>query len=154
MNVQTLEQRIRRLEDIEAVKQIVARYAMGGDTRNDPAIMGGCFTRNAVGVYQGFGVVRGRDAITKFIHDAAREKIFWTIHYMTTPVINFNPDGNTGTVFFYLWELGRTRESSDKPTESTWIAGLEIIRLQIMRGLIWIPIIPIRRFRPNDSGLG
>ncbi len=123
MGERSIEERLQHLEDIEEVKQIIARYAMGGDSRNDPAIMGGCFTENVLCILHGFGTVQGRDEVTKYVQKVAEEQILWTIHFMTTPVINFNPDGETGTVFFYLWELGRIRDPETGITEPNWIAG-------------------------------
>jgi hypothetical protein len=74
VNERSVEQRLQHLENIHGVEQLVARYAMGDDTRNDPAIMGGCVTQNVHAIFHGFGEVQGRDAFTEYVHEAAPEQ--------------------------------------------------------------------------------
>jgi hypothetical protein len=120
---ESLERRVQRLEDIHRITQLVQRYAMGADTRNDPAIMGGCVTSDVVAIFHGIGQVQGRDEFTKFAHDSAKGTMLWTAHFCTTPVTRFNSDGDAGTAFFYLWELARARSAIEEQANSTWIAG-------------------------------
>jgi hypothetical protein len=58
-----LAARLTRLEDIEAIRTLVARYALGADRNNDPAILGPLFAKDAEWVCEGFGHYRGRDEI-------------------------------------------------------------------------------------------
>ncbi|MBM3518297.1 MAG: hypothetical protein FJX56_10625, partial [Alphaproteobacteria bacterium] len=43
-----LEERITRLEDIEAIKRMLARYAQGADRNNDPNVLRELYTEDAV----------------------------------------------------------------------------------------------------------
>lgn len=66
----TLEERITRLEDIESVRQLQARYQRCLDTRNWEE-MEQCFTADAVSSYgNGSMAYEGRDAILAFLKDA------------------------------------------------------------------------------------
>ena len=43
-----IEKRLQRMEDIEAVKQLIARYAKAVDNNGDPELLSSCFTADAV----------------------------------------------------------------------------------------------------------
>ena len=51
----SVEQRLQRLEDIEAIKQLIARYMTAADHNGDPAMMTPCFTEDAVWNCEGIG---------------------------------------------------------------------------------------------------
>lgn len=62
-----LEERISRLEDIEAIRYLQAKYQRCLDTR-DFDELANCFTENAVSAYgNGSMSYQGRDAIVKFL---------------------------------------------------------------------------------------
>ena len=60
----TLEERITRLEDIEAIKGLITTYAQGADRNNDPAILAPLYTEDAVWEAEGFGRHEGIEAIS------------------------------------------------------------------------------------------
>lgn len=63
----TLEERITRLEDIEAIRQLQAKYQRCLDTRDFDG-MATCFTADAVSAYDsGEMTYQGRDAIVGFL---------------------------------------------------------------------------------------
>jgi len=71
----TLEERITRLEDIEAIRSLQARYQRCLDTRawEDLAL---CFTEDATSAYdQGNLSYRGRDAVIEFLRRSLTHSI-------------------------------------------------------------------------------
>ena len=122
----SLEQRIARLEDIEEISRLIARYAKMADCKNEPARFKPLVTHDVKAVFHGFGSVEGRDEVAYFIHEIAKKEILWSIHYMTAPIIDILDDQDTAKVFFYLWEVGLTNVGEDpayKDGQSTWISG-------------------------------
>jgi limonene-1,2-epoxide hydrolase len=115
--------RLRRLEDQEGIRAVIARYADAVDHDAEPALLRGCFTADAVWRGKGIGVFRGRAAIVKGIRATMTERITWALHYMTQPVIKVAADGKTAKAHYYLWELAKFRPDGAAETESTWIGG-------------------------------
>ena len=52
----------------------------------------------------------------------ARRQFTWTLHYMFSPMVKINPDAETGTTTYYLWELANMRGKSGE-IESCWVGG-------------------------------
>jgi SnoaL-like domain len=99
-----LESRIARLEAIEAIRVLKARYADVCDTGYDPMRMRPFFTEDAV--WDGglrFGRYEGVDAVCGFFAGISSE-ITWALHYMVAPIIDVAPDGHTATGSWYLLE--------------------------------------------------
>ncbi|MEQ9088839.1 MAG: nuclear transport factor 2 family protein [Alphaproteobacteria bacterium] len=118
-----LEKRIQRLEDIEEIKKMIARYAQAGDDKNNPDIFGPMITEDAIWEAEGFGQHKGRDVITKVLSEVAQEKILWALHFMTSPLIDIAEDGKTATAMWYLWETAIARDDREAEGKSTWIGG-------------------------------
>lgn len=95
----TLEERIGRLEDIEAIRQLQARYQRCLDTRNWEE-MERCFTQDATSAYgNGSMSYDGRDAIIAFLKDAM------TLRMPSTHLIHggeIDVDGLKATGIWYL----------------------------------------------------
>lgn len=71
----TLEERITRLEDIEAIRQLQARYQRLLDTRDFDG-MAECFTPDVVSSYgNGSMSYNGRDAVLGFLREAMTLKM-------------------------------------------------------------------------------
>lgn len=121
-----LAARLTRLEDIEAIRALVARYALGADRNNDPEILGPLFAKRAEWVCEGFGHYRGRDEIAAELARIGREAIRWSLHYMVSPLVEPSPDGRRARCHWYLWELARVGEES----EAHWIGGWYESRLK------------------------
>ena|SRR5436190_10083191 len=99
-----LARRVGRLEEIEAVRVLKARYADVCDTGYDPARIRPLFTEDAV--WDGgprFGRHEGIDAICRFFADVSSQ-ITWALHYLMAPVIELSDDGRTATGSWYLLE--------------------------------------------------
>ncbi|HKZ79387.1 MAG TPA: nuclear transport factor 2 family protein [Pyrinomonadaceae bacterium] len=110
-SLESLAARIQRLEDIEAIKYLLIRYAQGSDKHNDPDIMVPLFTEDAVfDIGSGYGTYVGHETIRKFL-EGAPNIIKWSLHYMISPLIEVADDGQTAKVFCYLWELANMPNS-------------------------------------------
>ena len=96
--------RVERLEAIEAIRELKARYADVCDTGYDPVRMRPFFTDDAV--WDGgprFGRYEGVDAICDFFAGISSE-ITWALHYMVAPVIDVADDAGSATGSWYLLE--------------------------------------------------
>ena len=99
-----LERRLGRLEAIEAIRELKARYADVCDTGYDPVRMRPFFTDDAV--WDGgprFGRHEGIDAVCEFFAGVS-SLITWALHYMIAPTIEVADDGRTATGSWYLLE--------------------------------------------------
>lgn len=119
----TVERRLQRLEDIEAIKQLIARYAKAADHNGDPAMMAPCFTEDAVWNCEGIGRWETRDGIARGLREVCTTSIPWALHYMTQPIIEIAPDGASATGEYYLWELAKVAPEGGGPAADTWIGG-------------------------------
>jgi len=113
--LKALEKRVQVLEDIEAIKNLKARYAAVCDDKYNPPKGVKLFTQDAV--WDGgkdFGVHKGRAAIKKFFEGVAQNIVF-AVHYFLQPTIKVNKDGKTATgvlVFGLLvWNMISTERS-------------------------------------------
>ena len=116
-------QRLRRLEDIEAINQLIARYAKAVDHNGDPALVAPLFTEDAVWHCEGIGHWETREGILRDIRPNCTTFMPWAIHYMTQPAVEVEADGLSATANHYLWELGKVTPEGGGPTEDTWIGG-------------------------------
>ena len=119
----SVEQRLQRLEDIEAIKQLIARYMTAADKNGDPALMAPCFTEDAVWNCEGIGRWEGRDSIVEGLHETSTKVLSWALHYATQPIIEVANDGQTATGEYYLWELAKAVQEDGSPDQDTWIGG-------------------------------
>ena len=96
--------RIDRLDAIEAIRELKARYADVCDTGYDPVRMRPFFTEDAV--WDGgprFGRHEGVDAICDFFAGISSE-ITWALHYMVAPIIDVADDARSASGTWYLLE--------------------------------------------------
>lgn len=117
----SLEQRLHALEARAAIGDLVARYALGADRRNDPAILGPLFAADASWSAEGFAALVGRDAIAAGLANIAAGRILWSIHFMVAPLVTLADDLHSGTCQWYLWELCTMHR--DEGPEDQWLGG-------------------------------
>lgn len=122
MDAAALAARLTRLEDIEAIRNLVATYALGADRNNDPTIFGPLFAAEAVWECAGFGRYEGAQNIARELARIGREDIRWSLHYMVSPLIEPAADGLHARCRWYLWELARVAADSGAPA-AHWIGG-------------------------------
>ena len=145
--------RLQRLEDIEAIQQLIARYAKAVDHNGDPALVAPLFTEDAVWHCEGIGHWETRAGIVRDIRPNCTTFMPWAIHYMTQPIVDVAPDGRTATSNHYLWELGKVTPEGGGPTRDTWIGGWYDSRLRKEDGAWRFARIDLtlKLFSPADS---
>ena len=100
MEGEELLKRITRLEDIEAIKQLKARYCEICDHENyDPDAMANLFTEDGTWDGGGVGKAEGREAIRK-LFAGFPERIDRAQHIVVNPLIEV--DGNQAHGVWYL----------------------------------------------------
>ena len=111
---QPIEERLARLEDIEAIKNLKARYAYYCDHGYDADGMASLFVEDSLWTSNSFGTYQGRAAIHEFQSKISSE-ILWALHFMICPVVDVSDDGETATGTFYLIEFATmTRPGGDE----------------------------------------
>ena len=99
MDMTELERRITRLEDIEAIKQLKARYCEICDDMHDPDRITSLFAEDGIWEGADFGKAKGHDAIRELF--VGFQKMFsFSQHNITNPIIEI--DGNRATGIWYL----------------------------------------------------
>ena len=101
MDLEALERRIRRLEDLEAIKQLKARYAAYCDAHYDADALADLFTEDAIWDGGLLGYNEGREAIRQFFRGSS-QRISFALHYIVSPIIEVDRDTASGT--WYLWQ--------------------------------------------------
>lgn len=131
IDMASIEERIRRLEDIEAIRHLKARYAEYADEkytddhRRKPQdeldrigrLQAGLFTEDAV--WDGgehFGLCEGREAIYAFVRKGGWS---FAMHYFLNPCIDI--DGDTAKARWMLWQVCTLTEG-DTPC---WMSAIE-----------------------------
>ena len=114
MTQDSLEQRIRVLEDIEAIRKLKARYADACDRDYDYDTLASLFAEDAIWDGGTFGRYEGREAIRQFFIGASTA-IPFAMHYMINPIIEVNGDEATGR-----WHLFQACTFSAGGDQAIW----------------------------------
>jgi hypothetical protein len=110
----SLEQRLTRLEDIEAIKQLKYQYAGYCDNQYDPEGIASLFTPDGHWIVTGVGgEATGHEEIKKHFTALAKD-IVWALHYVMAPEIEISSDGNSATGKFYLLCLCTIIRANDR----------------------------------------
>ncbi len=110
-----LAARITRLEDIEAIKQLKARYAEICDDDHNPDRVASVFAEDGIWESEDFGKAEGHAAISKLF--AGFRKMFnFSQHNMMNPIIEV--DGDRATGVWYIMGPWTFRETG----EEKWMA--------------------------------
>lgn len=145
------ELRLWRMEAFEAIRQLIATYAIGADRKNDPKVLQPLFSANAIWEAEGIAYLEGRDAIAIGLSDLANEFVTWSIHYMVSPLINVDDIERSATCRWYLWELC-TMKQGEGASADTWYGGWYDSRLSVHEGqwlFDWVKLVP-RIASPNQ----
>ena len=100
MDMGELEQRIARLEDLEAIKQLKARYCEICDDDHDPSRITSIFTEDAVWEGRGIGKAQGHAEIRK-LFEGFQKNISFSQHMVMNPIIELNGDHAHGTWYIF-----------------------------------------------------
>ena len=132
----SLDLRLRRIEACEAIRKLIAAYAVGADRKNDPAILGPLFSADAEWQLDGVDHLIGRTAIAEGLSRIAQTYVTWSLHYMVSPLIELADDALSATCRWYLWELA-TMKQADGTEADTWYGGWYDSRLSAHDG-VWL----------------
>ena len=94
-----IEARIRRLEDIDAIKTLRAKFCYAMDTVNWEEVAS-MFTEDAVAEMGTYGRCEGRDEIAKFARETLPASLSFVLHMLHNPVIEVDGDKATGEWYF------------------------------------------------------
>ena len=112
----TLEERVQRLEDIEAIRALKARYCAACDNGHDPTEIAEVFTPDGIWESPTAGAFEGCEAITaEFEHAGLR--ISQSQHTVANPRIEVTGDTATG-----VWYIVALFERPAEPG-ATWTLG-------------------------------
>ena len=112
--MQTLEEKVQRLLDIEEIKQLKHRYAKYCDDNYNPDGIASLFTEDAVWDGQFLGHAEGREGIREFFK-AAPETVAYALHSVANPIIEV--DGDTAKGYWYLWQPMTIKPDN----QATWL---------------------------------
>lgn len=122
IDLEELAARVRRLEDIEAIKNLLARYAQGADDGNNVEIMLPLFSDDVVFEIDNMDRFEGKAAIGEMLCGSPAF-IRNTLHYMISPAIDPAADGLTAHASWYLWETAEMPQVQAPDWEAVWIGG-------------------------------
>src|SRR5262245_19870569 len=107
MDMAQLEQRLTRMEDIEAIKQLKARYCAIADEDHNPDKITTLFVED--GIWEGgFGTAQGHAAIRQ-LFQRAQQRFSFSHHMVLNPIIEVAGNRVKGTWYFFC-SLYRARE--------------------------------------------
>ncbi|MCB2063258.1 MAG: nuclear transport factor 2 family protein [Novosphingobium sp.] len=132
----SLELRLRRIEANEAIRKLIATYAVGADRKNDPAILGPLFSEDAEWILDGVAHLVGREAIADGLSQIAETLVTWSLHYMVSPLIDLADDASSAKCRWYLWELA-TMKQDDGTEADSWYGGWYDSLLSVRDG-VWL----------------
>ncbi len=95
MDLEELEMRITRIEDIEAIKQLKARYCEICDDMHNPNRITSLFAKDGIWESPDFGKAQGHDAIRE-LFQRFQDMFSFSQHNITNPIIDINGDRATG----------------------------------------------------------
>ena len=115
-----LAQRIARLEDIEAIRQLKATYCEICDDSHNPDRIVTIFTEDGIWEGRGIGTARGHAEIRQLFERFASMMDF-TQHMTLNPKITINGDEASAT--WYFFGPFRFRAKAEQPANAKWQAA-------------------------------
>jgi len=110
--LKTLEQRITRLEDIEAIKQLKVRYSHICDDDHNPNKINDLFVENGIWESPDFGRAQGHDEI-KSLFKKFNEMFSFSQHNMMNPIIDVN-DNKASGIWYIMGPWTLTENDEEK----------------------------------------
>ncbi len=129
MDLAELEKRITRLEDLESIKQLKARYCEICDDNHNAERITSIFTDSGIWEGRGIGKAQGHAEIKALFEDF-QKKISYSQHMVLNPIIEVDGTTATGVWYFFgpftfyednqaMWQAARYREDYEK-VDGTW----------------------------------
>ncbi len=150
----SLEERIQRLEDIEAIQYLKARYCDHCDNGYDPDGIAELFTED--GVWDGgrtFGRREGREAIRRHFQGAS-ERIAIARHQVMNPMIDISPNGQEATGQWLLFQPCTDAGAAAEASGAVWLAATYRDRYRKIDEM-WLfaeSVIDVAFFTPFEKG--
>jgi ketosteroid isomerase-like protein len=122
IDLKSIAERVRRLEDLEGIKDLHARYAEVCDDGYDAQGIAQLFTEDCV--WDGgetLGRVEGIEALREFFAGAGKRFTF-AVHFMMAPRTSIATNGDSATGSWYLLEPCTIAE--DGREEAFWVAAV------------------------------
>lgn len=113
-----LEIRIAHLEARSAIERLIADLGHGFDSGPSAEMLRRLFTPDATFTIDGYGVLRGADAIAEGVANNAQNGFSWTLHYLVSPRIDLTEDALSADIAFMLWEAATAASG-----RAYWIGG-------------------------------
>jgi SnoaL-like protein len=99
MDMTELERRLTRMEDIEAIKHLKARYCDICDDDHNPAKITTLFVDDGIWEAGGFGKAQGHEGIRQ-LFQGFQKMISFSQHMVVNPLIEVNGNTAKGTWYF------------------------------------------------------
>lgn len=145
----SLEDRVGRLEAIEDIKQLKARYCAYCDKAYDPAGITSLFVPN--GVWDGgkFGRYEGHAAIAEYFLKIS-DMVTFSAHMITNPIIAVDGDRATGQ----WWILTPATRIRDGAKQAYWmLATYDDVYVRTDHGWLYESLTADLKFvAPHDTG--
>ncbi len=100
MDLEALNARITRMEDIEAIKQLKALYCEICDDDHNPDRIVEIFTEDGIWEGRGIGTAQGREEI-RALFERFRDMMSFSQHMTMNPRIDVDGDTARGTWYFF-----------------------------------------------------
>ena len=149
MATETVEERLQRIEDIEAIRLLKHRYCAFCDDNYDADGIASLFTENAVWDAGLFGRNEGREAIREYFRGTP-DNISFAIHQVSNSAIEVDGDSAEGS--WYLWQPMVMRDEN----RALWLAARydELYLRQDGNWLIHDCKVQVRMLSPYEKGFG
>jgi len=100
MDLEDLARRLTRLEDLEAIKQLKARYCEICDDDHNPDRITSVFVEDGIWEGRGIGRAEGHAAI-RALFERFRTMMSFSQHMVMNPIIEVDGDRAHGTWYFF-----------------------------------------------------
>ena len=144
-----LEQRLIRVESIEAIRTLKARYCDLCDEGYDADALCALFTEDAVWDGGKLGVYEGIEKIHEFFVDMPNIMSF-AIHNITNSAVELSQDGQSAVARWYLIQMATQKEQN----LAVWLTGRYVDQL-VLENDIWKfkhVSLTARFYSPYDQG--
>lgn len=135
----SLADRIERLEQIEALKQLKYRYCAAVDANYDATAIAAMFTEDGVWDGADLGYLAGREAIHQGFLEP-NTTVRWMAHTVLNPIIEI--DGDIACCQWYMW-LPKILTDGDKSFQG----GVHNDRCRRVNGAWLFEIMQVRLLR-------
>lgn len=124
--MESLEQRVVRLEALRAIDDLIADLGRAFDGGPSAALLRDLFVADAAFLIDCYGELRGRDTIADGVAGNADQGFRWTLHYLVSPKVDLSADMRSADIEFYLWEVATAASG-----RAYWIGGRYAAEAQV-----------------------